>query len=182
MAPATKKKKASGPTAWYVKQGKSTMVVDQFNYARAWSEQQKKILSGRPLDAYAAASFGKKSMRRVSSERSRLVQRVASLRKRASRTRFSTMEAEADKTIRLSIEKGKTQLGKVNAVSHEFVPVNEAIPTPLLPNKALSHGVKAKARQHRVNRFKRSLGEIRAEKRLVIAGKMSRQGRSQVAS
>ncbi len=182
LAPATKKKKASGPTAWYVKQGKSTMVVDQFNYARAWSEQQKKILSGRPLDAYAAASFGKKSMRRVSSERSRLVQRVASLRKRASRTRFSTMEAEADKTIRLSIEKGKTQLGKVNAVSHEFVPVNEAIPTPLLPNKALSHGVKAKARQHRVNRFKRSLGEIRAEKRLVIAGKMSRQGRSQVAS
>jgi hypothetical protein len=177
LAPVAKKKKASGPTEWYVKQGKSTMVVDQFNYARAWSDQQKKILSGRSLEADEVPSSGKKGTKMIASERSRLVQRVALLRKRASRTRFSTIEAEADKTIRLSIEKGKSQLGKLNAVPHEFMPVNEAIPTPLLPNKALKHGVKAKARQHRVNRYKRSLGEIRREKRLVVAGKMSTQGR-----
>ena len=151
------------------------MVIDQFNYARAWSEQQRKILSGRPLDSDSTGPPQTKSTKRIASERSRLVQRVALLRKRASRTRFSTIEAEAEKTIRNSVERGKIQLSKLNAVPHEFVPVNEAIPTPLLPNKALDNGVKAKVRQRRVNRYKRSLGERHREKRLVIAGKMQRQ-------
>ena len=106
---------------------------------------------------------------------SRLVERVSLLRKKASRTRFSTVEAEADNTIRISAEKGKIQLGKLNVTPHEFIPMNEAIPTPLLPNKALNHGVRAKARQIRVNRYRRSLGEIRREKRLVIAGRVSQQ-------
>ena len=175
LAPVQHKKKAAGPTAWYVKQGKSTMIVDQFNYATAWSEQQKRILSGRGLQENPKSIREMKSIKRVKSERSRLVQRVALLRKKASRTRFSTIEAEADNTIRISAEKGKNQLSKLNVVPHEFVPINEAIPTPLLPNKALNHGVRAKARQIRVNRYRRSLGEIRREKRLVIAGRVSEQ-------
>merc|ERR1711871_1316958 len=136
---------------WYIKQGKSTMVIDKFNYAQAWSEQQRKMLSGSLLDPGTTGHSQAKAMKRITSERSRLVKRVSLLRKRASRTRFSTMEAEADRTIRNSVERGKIQLRKLNAKPHEFVPVNEAIPTPLLPNKALEHGVKAKERQRRVN-------------------------------
>jgi hypothetical protein len=102
-------------------------------------------------------------------ERSRLVRKVALLRRRASRTKFSTMKGYVDETLNDVREKGRIARDVVRVAPHNFVPKEDAVPTPLLPNISLSSGIYALARRQRVNKWKRSSTEMTRSENLIIS-------------
>jgi len=158
-----KKKKASGPTAWYIQQPKATLVVDELSYQQHANTRKHREKLGKMYPNKRKDSIPSED------ERSKLVRKVASLRRRASRTRFSTMKGAVDDTLQAMREKGQSAREVIRVAPHKFVPVQESVPTPLLPNMSLGSGVYARSRQKRVNKFKRTNGERRRRQHLVIS-------------
>ena len=66
-------------------------------------------------------------------------------------------------------QKGRLARDAVRVAPHLFVPVQESVPTPLLPNMALGSGVSARARQTRVNQWRRISTERSRSQHLVVS-------------
>lgn len=160
-----KKKKAAGATAWFIQQPKATLVVDELSYQHAMARKQreKMLLNNQDKEQTEKNIFFKED------ERSRLVRKVALLRRRASRTKFSTMKGYVDETLNDVREKGRIARDVVRVAPHNFVPKEDAVPTPLLPNISLSSGIYALARRQRVNKWKRSSTEMTRSENLIIS-------------
>ena len=159
-----RKKKAAGASAWYVKQPKATLVVDELSlHQHAMYVKRNKSFTNL---ANKDNDFDGESRE---DERSKLVRKVANIRQRASRTKFTTLKGAVDANMDLMRNKGQAARELVRVAPHRFVPVLEAVPTPLLPNTSLGSGVKSRARQQRVNRWKRSSGTTRRQQHLVIS-------------
>ena len=169
-ARVSKKKKASGSTAWYIQQPKATLVVDELSFQQhAYTQKYRE---------HMAIMYPKKEQEPQEDERSKLVRKVANLRRRASRTRFSTMKGSVSETLTKMREKGQSAREVVRVAPHKFVPVQESVPTPLLPNTSLGSGVHARARQKRVNKWKRiNSGESRRSHHLVISASAPKLGK-----